>query len=159
MLNICMLIQKIKVRYLPRQWTSSHKFMKMKGTNDSFIIKPPWSFPSWSWGGGSGHSLWMSIWTMKRMSNWEQDKNDRAFWSRKDIYLLPNQRTPFLFLCYGGFFNYAHGILSIGWNLGLFSSFLLLISPTLFVSALRGTSRTPIIPALFCQSCCSSGKK
>lgn len=52
---------------------------------------------------------------------------------------------------------HAHIILSTGWNLGIFSLFLLSISSILFVSALRGTSRTLIISNLFCQRCCSSG--
>ena len=53
--------------------------------------------------------------------------------------------------------SHAHIILSTGWNLGIFSLFLLSISCILLVSALRGVSRTLIISNLFCQRCCSSG--
>lgn len=52
---------------------------------------------------------------------------------------------------------HPHSILSIAWNPGLFSLFLLSISSVVFVSALREMSRTPIISALFCQRSCSSG--
>lgn len=74
---------------------------------------------------------------------------------RSLYFLIRESISFFLSLSSVLFLYHNHSILSIGWNPGLSSSFLLSISSIVFTFALRRTFRTPICPVL--QSCCSNG--